>query len=213
MGLVEVSFDGRVLDGSVHAFDLPVGPGMLGHGQAMIDIVVGAGVFEGVRPDGLSGVEGSLNVGGCRARVAWRGEVGSVVGEDRVDFIGDGGDQATQEISCGPPRDFLMQFDEGELRRPVDGDDEMELALSGSDLGEVDMEIADRIGLELTLGRSLAFDLRQPGDPMALKAAMQRRARQVRNCRLKRVEAVVERQQRMPPEGDHDRLLFNGQDG
>jgi hypothetical protein len=120
-------------------------------------------------------------------------------------FIGDGGEQATQEISGGPPRDFLMQFDEGELRRPVDGDDEMELALSGSDLGEVDMEIADRIGLELTLGRSLAFDLRQPGDPMALKAAMQRRARQVRNCRLKRVEAVVERQQRMPPEGDHDR--------
>src|ERR1700683_1573883 len=108
-------------------------------------------------------------------------------------FIGDGGEQATQEISGGPPRDFLMQFDEGELRRPVDGDDEMELALSGSDLGEVDMEIADRMGLELTLGRSLAFDLRQPGDPMALKAA------------LKRVEAVVERQQRTPPEGDHDR--------
>ena len=179
----------------------------------MIDVVEGAGVFEGVRPDGLSGVEGSLNVGGCRARVAWRGEVGSVVGEDRVDFIGDGGDQATQEISGGPPRDFLVQFDEGELRGPVDRDDEIELALSGSDLGEVDMEIADRIGLELTLGRSLAFDLRQPGDPMALKAAMQRRARQVRNCRLKRVEAVVERQQRMPPEGDHDRLLFNGQDG
>jgi hypothetical protein len=35
----------------------------------------------------------------------------------------------------------------------------------------------------------------------------------MRNCRLKRVEAVVERQQRRPPEGDHDRLLFNGQNG
>ena len=66
MGLVEVSFDGCVLDGSVHAFDLPVGPGMLGLGQAMIDIVLGAGVFEGVRPDGLPGVEGGLDVGGCR---------------------------------------------------------------------------------------------------------------------------------------------------
>jgi hypothetical protein len=42
---------------------------MLGLGQAMIDIVLGAGVFEGVRPDGLSGVEGGLDVGGCRARV------------------------------------------------------------------------------------------------------------------------------------------------
>jgi hypothetical protein len=35
----------------------------------------------------------------------------------------------------------------------------------------------------------------------------------MRNCRLKRVEAVVEGRQRMPPEGDHHRLLFNGQDG
>src|ERR1700690_4396114 len=91
-------------------------------------------------------------------------------------FIGDGGEQATQEISGGPPRDFLMQFDEGELRRPVDGDDEMERALSGSDLGEVDMEIADRIGLELTLGRSLAFDLRQPGDLVALQTPVKGRA-------------------------------------
>ena len=31
----------------------------------MIDIVLGASVFEGVRPDGLSGVEGGLDVGGC----------------------------------------------------------------------------------------------------------------------------------------------------
>ncbi len=30
---------------------------------------------------------------------------------------------------------------------------------------------------------------------------------------MKGIEAVVERQQGMPPEGDHDRLLFNGQDG
>jgi hypothetical protein len=58
VGLVERAFDGCVLDGSVHPFDLPVCPGMLGLGQAMIDIVLGAGVFEDVRPDGLSGVEG-----------------------------------------------------------------------------------------------------------------------------------------------------------
>ena len=71
-----------------------------------------------------------------------------------MDLVGDGGDQATQEISGGPPRDLLVQFDEGELRRPIDRDDEIELALSGSDLGEVDMEIADRIGLELVFGEA-----------------------------------------------------------
>jgi hypothetical protein len=63
MGLVEVLFSGCVLDGSVHAFDLPIGPRVLGLGQAMIDTVLGAGVFGGVRPDGLSSVQGGLDVG------------------------------------------------------------------------------------------------------------------------------------------------------
>jgi hypothetical protein len=45
---------------------------------------------------------------------------------------------------------------------------------------------------------------------MALKATMQRRAGQMRDRRLQSVEAVVERQQGVPSEGDHDRLLFNG---
>ena len=62
MGLVEVAFDGCILDGAVHAFDLPVGPWMLGLCQPMVDVVLGAGVFEGVRPNGLSGVKGRLDV-------------------------------------------------------------------------------------------------------------------------------------------------------
>jgi hypothetical protein len=44
---------------------------------------------------------------------------------------------------------------------------------------------------------------------MALQTAMQRRARQVRNGRLQSVEAVVERQQGMPSEGDDDRLFLD----
>ena len=89
----------------------------------MIDVVLSAGVFEGVRPDELSGVEGCLDVGLCRTRIAWRREVGSVVGEDRADLVGDGGDQATQEVPGGPARDLLMEFNEGELRGPIDRDE------------------------------------------------------------------------------------------
>ena len=48
----------------------------------------------------------------------------------------------------------------------------------GPNFGDVDMEVADRIGLELALGRRFAFDLRQARDAVALQAAMQRRARQ-----------------------------------
>jgi hypothetical protein len=47
---------------------------------------------------------------------------------------------------------------------------------------------------------------------MALQAAMKGRARQTRNRRLERVEAVVERQQRMPSEGDDHRLFLDSRD-
>ena len=121
---------------------------------------------------------------GAATRVARRGEVSSVVGEDRVDLVGDGGDQATQEVPSGPARHLLMQFNEGELRGPIDRDDKIELALSGSNLGDIDMEIADRVRLEFALGGGFAFDLRQPRDSVTLQAAMQRRARQMRDGRL-----------------------------
>ena len=39
VGFVEVAFDGRILDGAVHPFDLTVRPGMLGLCQPMIDVV------------------------------------------------------------------------------------------------------------------------------------------------------------------------------
>jgi len=44
MCLVVEAFDGRVLDYSVHSFNLAVGPGMLGLGGPVIDVVPGAGI-------------------------------------------------------------------------------------------------------------------------------------------------------------------------
>jgi hypothetical protein len=55
-----------------------------------------------------------------------------------------------------------------------------QLALGGLHLGEVEMEIAERIGVELLPGRLVGV-LRQPRNAMALKAAMQRRALQMRD--------------------------------
>jgi hypothetical protein len=37
VGVIEEAFDGGLLDGSVHAFDLSVGPGMVGLGQTVAD--------------------------------------------------------------------------------------------------------------------------------------------------------------------------------
>jgi hypothetical protein len=66
---------------------------MLGLCQPVIDVVLGAGIFEGVRPNELSSLQGGLDVRRRRARIAWRGEVGSVVGENGMDLVRDGGDQ------------------------------------------------------------------------------------------------------------------------
>ena len=70
------------------------------------------------------------------------------------------------------------------------------------------MKIADRIGLELALGRGFAFDLRQPGDPVALQTAVKGRAGQVGDRGLQSVQAVVERQQTMPSECNDDGLFL-----
>ena len=104
-----------------------------------------------------------------------------------------------------------MQFDEGELGGSVDRHEEVELALFGPDLGDVDVEEADRVVLEPGALRLVAVGIGQAGDAMTLKAAMQRRSRQMRDCRLKRVETVVERQQRMAAEGDDDGFLLDRQ--
>lgn len=51
-------------------------------------------------------------------------------------------------LSIGP----IDEPGEGKLRGSVDGDEEMELSLFGSDLGDVDVEEADRLGLNFFLG-------------------------------------------------------------
>ena len=61
---------------------------------------------------------------------------------------------------------------EREFRCAVDGHEEMELALLGSDLGNIDVKIADRIGLEGFPGRFIAFDIGQPADAVAPVATM-----------------------------------------
>jgi hypothetical protein len=42
---------------------------------------------------------------------------------------------------------------------------------------------------------------------MALQATMQRRSRQMSDRRLQRIETIVERQERLPPESNDDRLF------
>lgn len=54
-------------------------------------------------------------------------ELDAVVGQYRVDFVRDGFDEPDEEGRSGDAIGFLDQLNEGELRRAVDGDEEVEL--------------------------------------------------------------------------------------
>ena len=171
--VVVIAMNGGLFDCAVHAFDLAIGPGMLDLGQPMINVVSGASTFECVTPEQLSFRSHLLDVHRCPTLTSWISKLNAVVSENRVDGVGYSSNKIVQELlrdgSCSP----LVKFNIGKLAGSVDGHEEMELAFCGSDFGNVDMEVTNRISLELLLRSLVAFDLRQPLDAMTLKAAMQ----------------------------------------
>ena len=90
-----------------------------------------------------------------------------------MDLVGNRGDQGDEEGRGGNAIGPFHQLDEGELAGSVNGDEEIELALNGLHLGDVDVEEADRTGFECLLRRLLAVDVRQPSDAVALQTAVQ----------------------------------------
>jgi hypothetical protein len=102
-----------------------------------------------------------------------------------------------------------MQLDEGILRSSVDPNEEIEFPFLRSNFGNVDMEKADWIRLELFRRLFVTFNIRQSANAMTVQTAMQRRPRQMLDRRLQRVKTIVERQKRMPAKGDDDRFFFH----
>lgn len=88
VGLVVEALDGSFFEGPAHAFDLAVGPGVLGLGESVIDLGLGAGELEGMGAEEFSALESEPDLCGSRTAIARRGEVDSVVGEHGMDFVG-----------------------------------------------------------------------------------------------------------------------------
>jgi hypothetical protein len=107
-----------------------------------------------------------------------------------VDPVRDGFDESSQELGSDMPASLLVQSGEGDLGDPVDGDEQIELPGFGPDLGDIDVEVADGVGLELPSRRSVAVDIRQASDAVTLEATMKRGPCQARDRRLKGIEAV-----------------------
>ena len=139
----------------------------------MLDIELRAGEFEGVTAEGLLARQHLLDVFGRPAIPSRLGEVRPIVGEHGVDPVRNGFDQGSKEIAGHAACGFLVQLGEGELGRPINGHEEIELAFLGSHLGDVDVKEADRLARELGPVRLLTIDVGQARDAVALQAAMQ----------------------------------------
>jgi len=174
MAFVVEALDGCVLDGAVHPLDLAIGPRVLCFGRTVFDIVIGASKFEGMSPEQFSVCDGFSDQWYGRPSGARRSKLNAVISENCVDPVGHGRNQPQQELSRYSRGGSFVQFDEDELRRPIDGDEHVQLTLLGAHLGNVDVEVADRIVFELLLVRLVAFNIRQLADTVTLQAAMQR---------------------------------------
>ena len=72
VGIVEVSLEGGVSDGAVDAFDLPVGPGMVGLGEAVFDSTKETEPVEGMATEACGGPLAVLT----SARSMWKKPIG-----------------------------------------------------------------------------------------------------------------------------------------
>ena len=69
---------------------------------------------------------------------------------------------------------LLVQLDVSEPGGAVDGHEEIQFAFSRLNLSNINVEVAQRIGLELLLGGLVAIDFGQSADVVALQTAVQR---------------------------------------
>ena len=88
---VVVALDRRVLDRSVHSFDLTIGPGMPRLCWPMFHIQFGAGELEGMAKEALVLRLHLLEIFGHPAITGGIGEVRAIVGEHCVNLIRHGG--------------------------------------------------------------------------------------------------------------------------
>ncbi len=107
-----------------------------------------------------------------------------------------------EEVSSDLPRHLPVQLCMNKLGGSIHGDEQVGLALAGADFTDIDVQVANRVTLERLLLAFLAASLGKLTDPVSLIKPMQARSGKRRDLSLKRMKAVIERQQGLLPEGD-----------
>ena len=90
-----------------------------------------------------------------------------------MDLVRHRGGESPKEVTGYAPDGLLVQLDEGELGRAINGYQQVEAPFLGTDLGDVDVEVAERVALELAPGGCVTLDLRQLPDAVPLETAVQ----------------------------------------
>ena len=90
-----------------------------------------------------------------------------------MDAVGHRLNDGVQELGGALPVSAVRQAGDRELRGPVDGNEQVELAFTRSNLSDVDVKEPDRIGLEPGPSGLVALDVGQARDAVALEAAVQ----------------------------------------
>lgn len=101
------------------------------------------------------------------------GEVDAVIRQNRMQGEGHSLDDIAQELSCSQLVGREMELGECKFGRSGDGDEQMELALDRLHLGDINVEVANRIAFELLLGGFVCRAVGQPRDAMPLQATVQ----------------------------------------
>lgn len=149
VAVVVVALDRRLLEGPVHALDLAIGPRVVWLGEPMLNVVRPADLIEAV--DAVQGSRAATVLGQL-------GELDAVVGQDGVRAIRTSLDERLQKGAGHGPISAFVQLGEGVFGCPVDGHPKVQLAFAGANFRDVDMEEADRVGLEGLLAGLVAAD-------------------------------------------------------
>src|SRR6266513_797381 len=184
-----------VLDGPVHPFDLAVRPRVVELREAMVDAQLGTGQIKGVGSEWPSVRQQLLNLFDRPATLRRR-ELKAVIREHGVNAVRHVFHKPSQEIGRNPARGLSVELREGELADTIDGEEQIQPALFGRHLRQVEVDVPERICPELPACRWV-LDARKTTNPVTLEKPMQRRACEMWDRCLKGVEAIIERQQRV----------------
>ena len=151
-----------LLDRAVHPFDLaafrgkgppdlsfvPQAPRVFDPREPVIDLMLAADAVEDV----LERVNVPFVVG----------ELDAIVGQHDVNGVRHGSDQVAQEIRRGHFPGLLVQFDIDKLGGAVDGDEQVKLAFRRLNLGNINVEVAERVAFERSSGNRFAGSISNP---------------------------------------------------